>query len=306
MTIPLIQRPGPFQQLQQAVQGMMEQRQQRQAQQLAQMTGQANLENTQARTAGTQSDTNRAQQAYEKAQQREQEVTQALDLVSNLEEGTPEYQRATTAALSTLRTPEQIAAYNTGIDQRRQARLTQRRQNRYGKLMETPTLTNLTQALGLAIQDNDKELIERFGQALNAHAYAEDPNDPMRKAQIDAEIALAEQRRASGNLSDARRGWGPNRGARPASSDARRREITRRMTELRETRNAWGTVQSGVFNNMEDVRRTLEEEYGPEDVQQALGNRGRPSSRGASEQQRAWDALPGTVAEKTRAVGPRP
>ena len=70
MTIPLIQRPGPFQQLQQAVQSVMEQRQQRQAQQLSQMVGQAQLGQAQAQTERTQQliGNNPQEQAYNQAQ----------------------------------------------------------------------------------------------------------------------------------------------------------------------------------------------------------------------------------------------
>jgi hypothetical protein len=136
MTIPLIQRDGPFQQLQQAVQSVMAQRQQRQAEALQMLLGQTQLQQAQgqvamqplqqeqmrastdasrANTASTTAETNRAQSLYDKTQKQEKEVADALALVRGTQPGTPQYNAALHAASAALGSPEQIARLQQGL-----------------------------------------------------------------------------------------------------------------------------------------------------------------------------------------------
>lgn len=171
MTIPLIQQGGPFQQLQAAVENIQAQRQQRQAQALQQMMGQAEVGQRQAATAATQGQENRAQKQFEQAQQRQTEVEQAVALVGAYPEDSPAYETAMASALATLKQPEQIAAFRTGLQERAQSRLIARRQRLYAGLLREPTLANLHRALNVAMQNNDEEMVTRLTSVIAGGGY---------------------------------------------------------------------------------------------------------------------------------------
>jgi hypothetical protein len=171
MTIPLIQQGGPFQQLQAAVEAVQAQRQQRQAQALQQMTGQAELAQTRQQTASAQGQENRAQKQFEQTQQRRTEVEQAVALVGAYPEESPGYEMAMTSALATLKQPEQIAAFRTGLEDRARTRLVAQRQRLYAGVLREPTLENLHRALNIAMQNSDEEMVTRLTSVIAGGGY---------------------------------------------------------------------------------------------------------------------------------------
>jgi hypothetical protein len=187
----------------------MAQRQQAQAQALQSMTGQANLANTQANTAQTQGETNRAQSTYDKAQKQEQEVQQAVQLVSGVEEGSPQYDTAMASALATLKTPEQTIKFRDALRARGEASLMARRRRLYGGLLQNPTLGNLTRAYEVALTNRDEEAARQFANIISSHGYLQDPNSPMEAAKLLATQALARQRDAAANRPAGGRSGGP-------------------------------------------------------------------------------------------------
>ena len=163
MTIPLIQRPGPFQQLQQAVQSVMEQRQQRQAQQLAQLLGQTQLQQAQgqvamqplqqeqmrAQTAASQTNTqatqgemSRAETLFQKRQKEDQEVSGALRLLQESDPGSPDYEQRLNAAIAAMPSPEAAQRLGAGIKAHADARASARNEAAARVQAEIDTETN--------------------------------------------------------------------------------------------------------------------------------------------------------------------
>jgi multidrug efflux pump subunit AcrA (membrane-fusion protein) len=185
MTIPLIQQGGPFQQLQAAVEAVQAQRQQRQAQALQQMTGQAELAQTQQQTASAQGQENRAQKQFEQTQQRRTEVEQAVALVGAYPEGSPGYEMAMTSALATLKQPEQIAAFRTGLEDRARTRLVAQRQRLYAGVLAEPTLANLHRALNIAMQNSDEEMVTRLTSVIAGGGYERNHSGKTRTIRVE-------------------------------------------------------------------------------------------------------------------------
>jgi len=135
MTIPLIQQPGPFQQLQATVEAIQQQRQQRQAQALAALAQQTQIQQQQgeiamqparreameAGTAQTRAETNRAQQTFDREQEDARAVTNAVALVRGARPDAPDYDQRMSAALATLRRPEQIIKFRDAVQAETQA-----------------------------------------------------------------------------------------------------------------------------------------------------------------------------------------
>ena len=187
MTIPLIQQPGPFQQLQATVEAIMAQRQQRQAQALQQMVGQAQLGQAQAQTAASTGQESRAQSMFEKTQQQNQEVADAVSLVQDAQPNTPEYDQRMAAALATLKTPQQTIQFRDALSARAETRLQSRRQQLYGEMLQKPTLENLMRAYAVALRENDEPYARMLSTMISSHGYATPPGTTARPTRLVSE-----------------------------------------------------------------------------------------------------------------------
>jgi len=244
MTIPLIQQPGPFQQLQAAVESIMAQRQQRQAQALQQMVGQAQLGQAQAQTAASTGQESRAQSMFEKTQQQNQEVADAVSLVQDAQPNTPEYDQRMAAALATLKTPQQTIQFRDALSARAETRLQSRRQQLYGEMLQKPTLENLMRAYAVALRENDEPYARMLSTMISSHGYEQGqaPMSAWQQVQVPLVQARTEAVKAQGELAGARKGWGPSRagggaGGRVSTEDRLATQLRSHYQRLLASRN---------------------------------------------------------------------